>query len=138
MIKGKPKDNGTNEEAILRAIQDLNDRIDDLDSKRSSGDMARLFIANRIFDTDRSHLRELTGVPLRAVREFANADTVGSVLDPDVQSGQVTLGEIWRESHHRYMRSVKYNLLEKGKELAMEQARTEGHEVPGQEWDTGK
>jgi len=139
MIK-KKKDNTENngrDEALIKAITDLGQRIEDLETKKGT-DAARLYIADRVFNTDRSHLRELTVIPLRAVRCLDNADTVGSVLDPEVQAGVLTLGQVWRESHYRHMRSVKGNLLEKGKDLAMEQARSSETEDLGEQSTLGK
>jgi len=45
------------------------------------------------------------------------------ILDPDVQSGRVTLGQIRRDSTYRHLRSVRGWLINKGAELAQEQSR---------------
>ena len=124
-----PGSDGQALQMIMQAVQQMTERLDYLENRKEAGDVAKLYIANRMFNTDPNHLRELTIVPLRGVKSLANSDTVGSILMPAVQSGDVTLAQVWKESHHRYMRSVKGNLLEKGKELALEEARqSEGPE----------
>ena len=99
------------------------ERLEELETKKDLGGEARLLIAHRVFDTDRSHLREMTILPIRAVRAYSLADMSASILDPEVQCGKVTLGQVRRESVYRHLRSVKGNLLEKGTQLAMEQTR---------------
>ena len=110
-------------EMVLAELKSLREQVEYLENKKSSADVAKLYIANRMFNTDPNHLRELTIVPLRGVKALAHSDAVGSILSVAVQSGQVSPAQVWKESHHRYMRSVKGNLLEKGKELALEEAR---------------
>lgn len=109
--------------ALTAMQQDVRDRLDELESKKDLGGEARLLIATRVFDTDREHLPEMTNIPLRAVKPYSLADMSARILDPDVQCGKVTLGQIRRESVYRHLRSVRGNLLDKGTQLAMEQTK---------------
>ena len=113
--------------AALKALaamqQEVAERLEDLESKKDLGGEAKLLIATRVFDTDREHLPEMTNIPLRAVKPYSLADMSARILDPDVQCGRVTLGQIRRESVYRHLRSVRGNLLDKGTELAMEQTK---------------
>ena len=113
--------------AALKALatlqQEVVERLEDLESKKDLGGEAKLLIATRVFDTDRVHLPEMTNIPLRAVKPYSLADMSASILNPDVQCGRVTLGQIRRESVYRHLRSVRGNLLDKGTQLAMEQTK---------------
>jgi hypothetical protein len=109
--------------ALSKLLQEVSERIEDLESKKDLSGEARLLIAQRVFDTDRVHLPEMTILPLRTVRPYSLADMSASILNPDVQSGKVSLGQIRRESIYRHLRSVQGTLLDKGYQLAMEQAK---------------
>jgi len=109
--------------ALMALQQEVSERLEELESKKDLGGEARLLIATRVFDTDREHLPEMTNIPLRAVKPYSLADMSARILDPDVQCGKVTLGQIRRESVYRHLRSVRGNLLDKGTQLAMEQTR---------------
>ena len=131
MFNKKKDDNGTMSgdqlaealKALTAMQQEVSERLEELESKKDLGGEAKLLIATRVFDTDRNHLPEMTNIPLRAVKPYSLADMSARILDPDVQCGKVTLGQIRRESVYRHLRSVKGNLLEKGTQLAMEQTR---------------
>jgi len=119
--------NGTIEalvEAINNFKRDVEQRFEDLEHKTDSSGAAKLFIAGRMFDTDLEHLPEMANNPLRTIRPLADAATASAILDDDVQDGKKSLGDVWRESYYRHMRGLKGNLLEKAKDLAMEEART--------------
>ena len=144
--KGKEKtpDNNGHYQAIADSLQalgklqqEMSERLEELEHKKDLGGEAKLLIAQRVFDTDRKHLPEMTVLPIRAVRSYSLADMSASVLDPDVQCGLVTLGQIRRESIYRHLRSVRGNLLEKGHLQAMEQAKQAEMEAT-EEWETGK
>ena len=109
--------------ALVAMQQEVAERLEDLESKKDLGGEAKLLIATRVFDTDREHLPEMTNIPLRAVKPYSLADMSARILDPDVQCGRVTLGQIRRESVYRHLRSVKGNLLDKGTQLAMEETK---------------
>lgn len=109
--------------ALSSLIQEVSERLEDMESKKDLTGEARLLIAQRVFDTDRVHLPEMTILPLRTVRPYSLADMSASILNPDVQSGKVSLGQIRRESIYRHLRSVQGTLLDKGYNLAMEQSR---------------
>ena len=114
--------------ALAAMQQEVAERLEDLETKKDLGGEAKLLIATRVFDTDRAHLPEMTNIPLRAVKPYSLADMSARVLDPDVQCGRVTLGQIRRESVYRHLRSVRGNLLDKGTQLAMEQTKQDGLE----------
>jgi hypothetical protein len=109
--------------ALTGLIQEMSERLEDMESKKDLTGEARLLIATRVFDTDRVHLPEMTVLPLRTVRPYSLADMSASILHPDVQSGKVSLGQVRRESIYRHLRSVGGGLLDKGFNLAMEQSR---------------
>ena len=130
MLKDK-KDNGSlsGEElavaikALAASQQETLERLEELETKKDLGGEAKLLIAKRVFDTDRVHLPEMTILPIRAVRSYSLADMSAAILNPDVQCGKVTLGQVRRESVYRHLRSVKGYLLDKGSDLAVEQTR---------------
>jgi len=124
-------------QALAKSQQETSDRLEELEHKKDAGGEAKLFIAQRVFDTDRAHLSEMTVIPLRSVSPYSLADMSASVLDPAIQCGQVTLGQIRRESVYRHLRSVRGNLLEKGHQQALEQAKQAEVEAT-EEWETGK
>jgi hypothetical protein len=116
-------DNPNEREVLLAALQEITERLEDLETKKDSGAEARLLIAQRVYATERENLPEFTLLPLRSVRPYSLADMSARILDPDVQSGRVTLGQVRRESTYRHLRSVKGWLINKGAELATEQSR---------------
>jgi len=125
MIKKKP-DNGDSpdeRQVLLAALQEITERLEDLETKKDAGGQARLIVANRVYATERENLPEFTLLPLRSVRPYSIADMSARILDPDVQSGRVTLGQIRRDSTYRHLRSVRGWLINKGAELAQEQSK---------------
>jgi len=141
MAKEKIESKNGSIEALLEGFEsfkkDVNDRFDELENKRDASGEAKLFIADRMFNTDTKHLPEMTNNPLRTIRPLADAATAAAILDDDVQAGLKSLGEVWRDSYYRHMRGLRGNLLEKAKDLAMEEARSVEKEI-GEEWTTGK
>jgi hypothetical protein len=143
MIK---KDNGQGEmadlvatiQALAKGQQNLLDRIEDMESKRGADGRAKLFMAQMVYDTDRRHLPEMTSIPLRAVRPYSLADMSAAILDPEVQCGTVTLGQIRRESIYRHLRSVKGNLLEKGAEQVKVETTSNEGDTDFEEANMGK
>jgi len=111
-------------EAFNNFARDVNQRFEDMERKQDSSGAAKLLIANRMFDTDSEHLPEMSNNPLRTIRPLADAATAAAILDDDVQSGKKSLGCVWRDSYYRHMRGLRGNLLEKAKDLAMEEARS--------------
>jgi len=132
MIKPKP-DNGDSVDeraaviaslqAVSASVQEVMERLEELETKKDAGSEARLLIAQRVYATQRENLPEFTLLPLRSVRPYSLADMSARILDPDVQSGRVTLGQIRRESTYRHLRSVRGWLISKGAELAQEQSK---------------
>ncbi len=138
MIKNKVKadDNGTME-VLAQAIRDIGERLDDIEEKRDASGVARLLITERLYNTDRKHLPELTRISLRMVDPLSLADTAAAVLDEDVQEGKTSLGQKRQESIYRHLRSVGGKLLNDASELAKEQTRTAEVEA-AEQWEAGK
>jgi|GEM_PF-5293707 len=110
-------------QSLAASQQETMERLEELETKKDTGAEARLLIAQRVYATQRENLPEFTLLPLRSVRPYSLADMSARILDPDVQCGRVTLGQIRRESTYRHLRSVRGWLIAKGAELAQEQSR---------------
>ena len=127
------------ESAFTQFKQDVNDRFTDIERKTSeASDKAALYIAQRMFDPSREHLAEMSNNPLRTIRPMADANTAGSILDPRVQRGELSLPQVWLESYYRHMRGLRGNLIEKAKELALEEVRREKGEEPYEHANMGE
>jgi len=115
-------------EPIIKTQRDIEERQDEADRRSSVSNAAQLLVAERVFNTDRRHLPEMTVVSLRMIDPLRLAGVCAAVLDDEVQDGVVSLGEISSELVLRYLRSVKGNLVQKGFELALrqEEQRPEG------------
>jgi len=143
MVKNKTDKNPENGtiEALLAALaqfrQDVNDRFTDLERKTSE-DKTSLYIAQRIFDPDDVHLPEMSNNPLRTIRPMADANTAGSILDPRVQRGELSIPQVWLNSYYRHMRGLRGDLAGKAKELALEEVRREKKEEPYDESALGQ
>ena len=139
--KDETQDNGSIGALIAAFAQfkeDVGARFDELEQGKDASGQAKLYIAQMLFNPDSKHLSEMSNNPLRTIRPLADAVTAGSILDDDVQSGEKTLGEKWRESYHTNMRGLRGNLMEKAKELALEQVKGEREEAPYEESSLGK
>ena len=128
----KSNGHGDNSEVVemLKVIQsqqkDLSDRLDDMEKKGSSVTAdALLRMVNLTYDTDDSHLPELTRIPLNAVRPHALCMMLESIFDEDVQDGSTPLSKKLRNYYFRLMRSVGGIHLGRGVRLAEEQAAAE-------------
>jgi len=134
-----PKD-GTME-ALLAAFnqfrQEVGERFTDLERKTSE-DKTSLYIAQRIFDPDDEHLPEMSNNPLRTIKPMADANTAGSILDPRVQRGELSIPQVWLNSYYRHMRGLRGDLAGKAKELALEEVRREKAEEPYEHEDLGR
>jgi len=122
-------------QTILQNQQDLNDRLDDIEKKSGDG-AAKLYLNERLFNTDTEHLPELTVIPLRAVRSYSKSMADACIMDEDVQSGKVSLATKRRNAVFQLMRSVKGNWGEKGMRLAEQQAEAESEK--GEEFHAGQ
>lgn len=129
-----PPGNNGDTLAILQAIvsqqKDIMDRMEELEKKgtASSAD-ALLRMVNLTYDTDDVHLPELTRIPLPAARPHALGMMLESLLDDDVQSGEVPLSRKLRNYYFRLMRSVGGVHLGRGVRLAEEQAASEAEKA---------
>jgi len=133
--KKKIETNGDNTEIaeILKSIvgqqKELVDRIGDLEKRNTSSALALLQMVNFLYDTDDKHLPELTRIPVQAVRPHALGMMLESLLDEDVQSGEVPLSRKLRNYYFRLMRSVGGVHLGRGVRLAEEQAAAEAEKT---------
>lgn len=135
----KPSNGGNSEViALLNTLvakqQELSERIEEVEDKNVRGEAA-LRMVNLLYDTDDTHLPSLTRIPLGAVRPFAISMTLDALTNPKVMSGEVSLHHIYRTCYFQLMRSVGGLHLDKGRELAGEQAASEADK--GAELDLG-
>lgn len=143
MIKKKAEQEGNGTlDALLKVVKDLQQQVEYLHDKQERKDStgeAKLFMAQQTYNTPREKLAEFSRISLRMVDPFGLADTAHSIFDPDVQAGEVSLGQKRRESILRHMRSVgTNNLLEKATTHALEQTRSEEMEEGGEDARLGK
>jgi len=139
--ENRSQDNGKIDDLILalnQFRQDVGERFKDIERKVESSDKAALYIAQRLFDPTREHLPEMSNNPLRTIRPMADANTAGSILDPKVQRGEISIPQVWLESYYRHMRGLRGGLAEKAKELALEEVRREKTEEPYEQSELGK
>ena len=94
-------------------------------TNRSVAADALLRMVNHLYNTDDEHLPELTRIPINAARPLALGMALESILDEDVQSGEVPLSKKLRNYYFRLMRSVGGVHLGRGIRLAEEQAAAE-------------
>ena len=121
-----------------RLTRELIARVEEAEAKKDAGGQAKLFMAQHLFNTPIEHLSEMTKLAVRSVRMYSLGDMSASVLDPDVQMGDMSLQEVRRVSYYRHMRSVGGDLMNKGSDLAMEQMRATEQEEPYDQSDLGK
>lgn len=134
--KGKGSDGRANSDitALLTNIanqqQELMERIEELEKKKgASNSEALLHMVNFLYNTDDEHLPELTRIPIQAARPHALGMMLESLLDPEIQSGEVPLSRKLRNYYFRLMRSVGGVHLGRGVRLAEEQAASEAEKA---------
>ena len=121
--------------AMLKTIianqEEITERLDDVEKgKGKNGDNAALLqMVNFLYDTDDKHLPELTRIPIQAARPHALGMMLESILDEDIQSGEVPLSRKLRQYYFRLMRSVGGVHLGRGVRLAEEQAAAEAEKL---------
>ena len=143
MIKKKPPEPSNNGDgevlSLLKQIVDKqkeqDERLDDLDNKNMRG-AAQLRMVNLLYDTDDNHMPGLARLPLRAIKAFAYAMMLDDITHPDVLSGKVTLQHRFRMHYFQLTRSIGGDHLNKGRELAGEQAASE--KEMGEQMELGK
>jgi hypothetical protein len=138
----KPQSNGDNQAEMLAILQsiaskqtELDERITEVEDGRGK-EQSQLRLINLLYDTDDKHLPGLTRLPLTAVRPFAIAMMLDALRSEDVRSGKVSLPSVFRTSYFLLMRSVGAEALNKGNELAAEQASQETEK--GAEYNLGQ
>ena len=132
MKKADNGDSPSEREVLLAALNEITERLEDLETKKDLGGEAKLIVANKVYATPRENLPEFTILPLRSVRPYSLADMSARILDPDVQTGKLSLGQVRRDSTYRHNRSVRGWLLGQGADLAKEQTRqTDMEDVEG-------
>ncbi len=129
MVKKKAESNG-HEDKLLKAIEALTERIEELEERENNSTSAALLrMVNLTYDTDDNHLPELTRIPISSARPHALGMMLESLLDPDIQDGSVPLSRKLRNYYFRLMRSVGGIHLGRGVRLAEEQASSEAEKA---------
>lgn len=118
--------------------QETRERFEELEKKESAAGQAALIAAKMVYDTPIKSKRAFTAISLRMVDPFSLADTCAAVLTPEVQSGQMSLGQIRRESIYDHLKSVGARLLLKGADLAMQQEQNKSESTGFEEANLGK
>jgi hypothetical protein len=138
----KAQSNGDNLADILAIVKtiankqtELDERITEVEDGRGR-EQAQLRLVNLLYDTDDKHLPGLTRLPLTAVKPFAVAMMLDALRSEEVKSGKVSLPSVFRTSYFHLMRSVGAEALNKGNELAAEQASGEAEK--GAEYNLGQ
>lgn len=111
--KDNPGKGNPGVQPILDALENMrkenDERFGELEHKVEGvqGDGAdRLRMVNLFYDTDKKHILELSNISPASVRPFATALTLASILKPEVQSGEVSLDEVFIENFLRLRRSA--------------------------------
>lgn len=128
MIVKKKAESPDEENAQLKQlIEEVIGRLGDLEAKGMQ-QAAFVHLMNLLYLTDPEHLPELSRIPLTAVEPMAIETMLDKLSDPDVRSGKVSLVEVLHTSYLKLMRSVGGEHLNKGRELAAEQASNEAQQ----------
>jgi len=112
----------------IKNQQEINERLEELESKRNASGEAQLRLTNLTFDTPDQKILEFTDIPPGAPRKIANEVTLEMLFHPDVQSGKVPLTAIWRVTYLRARRSVRGIQWMRAAGLARDQVQAEGEE----------
>jgi len=138
----KAKSNGDNSSEMLAILQSIankqtehEERLTEVEEGRGR-EQSQLRLINLLYDTDDKHLPGLTRLPLTAVKPFAVAMMLNALRNEDVRSGKASLQSVFRTSFFLLMRSVGAEALNKGNELAAEQASQEVEK--GAEYNLGQ
>ena len=100
------------------------ERFEDLEGKKSV-DTAQIIAARLAYDTPREKKRAFSNIHQRMVDPLSLEDTCASVLKPEVQSGEVSLPSIRRESIYDHLKSVKGLNLQNCSRLAEQQEQNQ-------------
>lgn len=112
------------------------DRLTDLE-KSGGRAQAQVQMMRFLYQTERQYLPSLARISRGQARPFATALTLNAIDHPDVISGKVSLTEEFFYWYLQFTRSIEGVHLNKGRELAMEQAKPEGGDM-GAELDLTK
>jgi hypothetical protein len=112
------------------------DRLTDLE-KSGGRSQAQVQMMKMLYQTERQYLPGLARISRGQARPFATALTLNAIDHPDVISGKVSLTEEFFYWYLLFTRSIEGVHLNKGRELAMEQAKPEGGDM-GSELDLTK
>lgn len=113
----------------IRGQQELAERLEELEGKKSDAAAAQLQMVNYLYDTKDEHLLELTRLPIHSVRPIAYGMMLESLFDPRVQSGEIPLSRVLKYFYFRGMRSVGGVHLGRGIRLAEQQAEAAEEEM---------
>lgn len=131
----KASDNGGFQQQVLDALgaigaklQEHDEQIADVNQQRQAKGEALLRMVNLCYDPDDTKLPGLTRLPLAAIRPFAIGMTLNAITSKRVMSGETTLQGEFYHNYFLLMRSVGGEALNKGIQLASEQAQAEAEE----------
>ena len=118
-------------QTIINSQQEQAERLDELEEGKGKNDTgeALLRMVNFLYNTDDKHILELTRIPMQTAQPLALGMTLDSLMDDDVQSGEVSLSTKLRLYYFRLMRSVGGVHLGRGIRLAEEQAAAEAEKA---------
>jgi len=122
-------------QSVVNKVTEFDERITEMEDGRGK-EQSQLRLINLLYDTDDKHLPGLTRLPLTAVKPFAVAMMLDAIMSEEVRSGKMSLPSVFRTSYFHLMRSVGAEALNKGNELAAEQASQEAEK--GAEYNLGQ
>lgn len=122
--KKTPSDNGDIVAAIQAIRQELDERLTDIEDKSASG-KAKLLIASLAYDTPRERMAELARIPLTMLDSLVTDTMLDSLLSPEVQSGEFSIGDVERYTYYQLSRSIGGEHLKKARETAEEEKTDE-------------
>jgi len=117
-------DDGDIVAAIREMRQEMDERLTDIEDN-SAKHQAKLLIASLAYDTPRQRMAELTRIPLTVVDPLVTDTMLDSLLSPEVQSGELSIGDVERNVYYQLMRSVGGEHLRKARETAEEEKAEE-------------
>ena len=116
---------------IVQKLQDHDMQFSELEKGQDNAGKAQLMVAERVFNTDREHLLEMSNIPsMQPIRAFALSIVCSSVLNKKVLSGEVSLSDVHLDAILRGFRGFKGKLQELAAQQAMKEQ--EGKAETGQ------
>lgn len=137
-------DNGKSESDVLaEALRSFSDRLEDLEERLEEdhkGNQAQTRMVELTYNTDDSHILELSNISGMQVRPIAAVKSLEHIGDPDVIAGNQSLAGIYVNYILRGRRSVEGKHLGRGVMLAEGQIESAGESDEGamKEIDLGR